>query len=173
MSRRNPTDRPMRQTLIKTLARSIISLMLSLSAASCGSNRHGGESLAQQNADALTESIDMQERKADADGRLVFDRTTVRMGELTWGQTRRATIRATNRTDAPLAILRVWTSCGCTKVEYERQPVPAGGTTEFSVVFTAETKGVFSKKVAVAHSAAARPVSFTIEGTVVAAADDE
>jgi hypothetical protein len=71
-----------------------------------------------------------------------------------------------NITEKPLVILDVITSCSCTKVSWRKKPIPAQSVDELELSFTAETEGVFFKKVAIRHSEAQKPVSFTIKGVV-------
>lgn len=131
---------------------------------SCG----GGErsAIIDANAKALENVVDMSDRKIDADEYLRFDEPTVVLGEIPIGETRKMKIRAKNISDGPLVILDVVTSCGCAKVKWSRKPIPADGSAEMELSFTAETEGVFFKKIAVTHSASPRPVSFTVEGSV-------
>ena len=66
----------------------------------------------------------------------------------------------------PLVLMEVTTACGCTKVEWQKKPIPPHDSAELRIAFTAEQEGAFFKKIAVRHSAAKHPVSFLIEGIV-------
>lgn len=134
---------------------------------SCRTPQRPDVALAAANLEALEESVDMESRTVETDNALRFGATHVRLGEIRLGETRTATVRATNATDEPLVVLDVTTACGCTKVAWSKQPVGPQGTTDLEIAFTAEEEGVFFKKIAVRHSAARHPVSFFIEGVVL------
>ena len=55
----------------------------------------------------------------------------------------------TNTGKSLLVMHDVTTSCGCTKVEYSKQPVRPGETLELKVIYEAEDTGHFSKTVTV------------------------
>lgn len=139
-----------------------------LFAASCG-NRHNFalDELMQANELALEQSVDMYNDKTETDNLLVLDRAEIDLGDLPLGEEREAKISATNNTDKSIVILTAATSCSCTKVEWSKKPILAGESTDLVVKFAAETEGVFFKKVAITHSAASRPISFTIRGAVI------
>ena len=146
----------------------IVVFSVCLFAASCG-NRHNSTSnvLMQANALALEQSVDMYNDKTEADDLLVLDCNEIDFGNIPLGEEREAKISATNNTDKPIVILNAATSCSCTKVEWSKKPISTGESTDLVVKFSAETEGVFFKKVAISHSAASRPISFTIRGAVI------
>ena len=45
------------------------------------------------------------------------------------------TFEAQNTSDAPIEVVKITTTCGCTTAEYERRTIPAGGTFSFKVIF--------------------------------------
>ena len=146
----------------------IVVFSVCLFAASCG-NRHNSatDELMQANALALEQSVDMYKDKTEADDLLVLDCNEIDFGNIPLGEEREAKISATNNTDKPIVILNAATSCSCTKVEWSKKPISTGESTDLVVKFSAETEGVFFKKVAITHSAASRPISFTIRGAVI------
>ena len=148
--------------------RCVGTLLLCLFAASCG-NRHNSatDELMQANELALEQSVDMYNDKTETDNLLVLDRAEIDFGDIPLGEEREAKISATNNTDKPIVILNTTTSCSCTKVEWSKKPISAGKSIDLVVKFSAETEGVFFKKVAISHSAASRPISFTIRGAVI------
>lgn len=132
----------------------------------CGRRAPRAADLAAANAAALEQTVDLENRTTDADGRLSFEHAEISLGEVALGETRTAALRARNTMSEPLVVTDVVTSCGCTQVEWDRRPVPPGGEVEFRIRFTAEQAGAFYKKIAVRHSGSPRPVSFAIEGVV-------
>lgn len=131
---------------------------------SCGKGKHSDTIAA--NVEALENLIDLSDHGIDADEYLRFDKPSVTLGDIPFGETRTVKVRAKNTGDNPLAILDVATSCGCTKAKWSAEPIRTNEYTEIEVSFTADTEGVFFKKIAVTHSTSPRPVSFTIEGAV-------
>lgn len=132
----------------------------------CRGARKQPDALAAANMSALEQTVDMENKEVETDDVLQFEQAVLDLGEIRIGDTRELTLKATNRTDKPLVLLDAYTSCHCTKVGWEKKPVPPGEETVFKIVFTAEQPGVFFKKIAVRHSAKPTPVTFAIQGVV-------
>ena len=148
-------------------ARFIVVFAVCLFAVSCSKKRTTvDDSLMRANAEALEQSVDVNDKNIDTDKYLQFDKTEIKFGDIELGQTRKIKVTAKNISDAPLVILNAVTSCSCTKVAYSKKPIAAGESIDLEVSFTAEVEGVFFKKIAVTHSATTRPVSFSIGGIV-------
>ena len=71
-----------------------------------------------------------------------------------------------NSGNKPLVIHDVTTSCGCTKVEYNKAPVRPGRTLDLKVIYDAEEKGFFRKNLTVYCNVKESPLNLVIEGTV-------
>ena len=65
--------------------------------------------------------------------------------------------RITNSGSSLLMVQDVVTSCGCTKVEYDKYPVPPGQTMDLKVIYEAEESGRFTKVVTVYSNAKTSP----------------
>ena len=63
-----------------------------------------------------------------------------------------------------LVIQDIITSCGCTKVEYSKEPVRPDGTLEVKVLYEAEDAGYFNKVVTVYCNAKSSPLRLTVKG---------
>ncbi len=72
----------------------------------------------------------------------------------------------TNTGKRLLVIQDIVTSCGCTKVEYSKEPVRPGGTLEVKVIYEAEQAEHFNKTVTVYCNAENSPLRLTVMGTV-------
>lgn len=73
-----------------------------------------------------------------------------------------------NRSDKPVVILDVTTSCGCTVPEFSRKPVLPGGTARIKVTFDPMNRpGAFEKELGVYSSEKTRMAVLTIRGNVV------
>lgn len=141
-------------------------LLLLVSMNSCGASEQESAALIEANLAALEQSVDLSSRVADTDSLLLFDSIAYHLGSVTLGESRKMKVRVKNVSGKPLVILGVTTSCNCTKLVWSKEPIAADAKAELELTFSAETEGVFFKKVAITHSAARRPVSFTIEGVV-------
>lgn len=70
----------------------------------------------------------------------------------------------TNTGKGLLIIQDIMTSCGCTKVEYSKEPVRPGGTLEVKVIYEAEKAEHFNKTVTVYCNAEISPLRLTVKG---------
>ena len=64
-----------------------------------------------------------------------------------------------------LVIHDVITSCGCTQVEYRKEPVRPGDTLELKVSYEAEDKGFFNKTLTVYCNTENSPLRLNVRGT--------
>lgn len=93
------------------------------------------------------------------------DRTVIDLGSFPQSETQEGSFTLTNTGDALLVIQDIVTSCGCTKVEYSKEPVRPGGTLEVKVIYEAENAEHFNKTVTVYCNAENSPLRLTIKGT--------
>ncbi len=72
-----------------------------------------------------------------------------------------------NDTPEPLVVTKVESSCGCTKLEYQRSPIAVSDSTKFSLKYTPQNDeiGVFYKTIKIFTSATSEPVSVVVRGT--------
>lgn len=59
------------------------------------------------------------------------------------------------------------TSCGCTKVEFEKKPIPVGSSAMLKIIHTAEESGHFSKTIDVYCNITSSPLRITVTGKVI------
>ena len=71
----------------------------------------------------------------------------------------------TNTGNGLLVMQDIITSCGCTKVEYPKEPARPGETLEVKVTYEAEEAGYFSKKITVYCNTENSPLRLTVKGT--------
>ena len=71
----------------------------------------------------------------------------------------------TNTGKGLLVIQDITTSCGCTKVEYSKEPVRSDGTLEVKVIYEAEKAEHFNKTVTVYCNTKDSPLRLTVKGT--------
>ena len=60
---------------------------------------------------------------------------TIRFGHLGSGEIALSRFRIENRTEKPVVVTSYRTSCGCTSLEFDKQPVPPGGTLPVEITF--------------------------------------
>jgi len=78
-----------------------------------------------------------------------------------------------NLGEAAFVINRVRSTCGCTVVDWPKEPFEPGGTGEITVKYNTATTGTFLKSVIVYSTAANSPVKLQIKGKVVAGVAEE
>lgn len=66
--------------------------------------------------------------------------------------------------DKPFVIYDVVSSCGCTKVDYPKTPIPPGDTLKFTIAYNADRSGHFNKNLKVYGNTEGSPLKFTIKG---------
>ena len=69
-----------------------------------------------------------------------------------------------NTGNRPLVIHDITTSCGCTRVEYDKRPVSVGGETSIRIIYEAEHPGNFRKTADVYCNIAASRLRITVMG---------
>lgn len=86
------------------------------------------------------------------------------MGSFSWTKDQRAEIEIFNIGKAPLVINDVITSCGCTTVEYIREPILPGGKTMLKIRYKSERPEHFNKTITVYCNAENAPLKLKITG---------
>ena len=89
-------------------------------------------------------------------------------------QTLEHTFQFTNTGDAPLVIVPVSASCGCTKPEFDPKPIAPGDSSEIKIRLTTRgIKGEFDKRATVRTNIKGkdRKVLLTLKGLVIPSAD--
>ena len=75
--------------------------------------------------------------------------------------------RCRNTSTTPIVIVAARTSCGCTKVEFSRKPIPADSTATLRVTFNPMNyPGAFARKIAIATSEGNLKEQLLIKGVV-------
>jgi hypothetical protein len=94
----------------------------------------------------------------------IADKTIHDYGTVRMGDTNAANFTIMNTGNSPLIIFRVSASCGCTNVEWEKQPIAPGKTTTIRVDITPEKTGYFSKTINVYCNIQDTPVKLVVNG---------
>lgn len=72
----------------------------------------------------------------------------------------------TNKTNQPVLITNIQTSCGCTTTNYPKEPIAPNKTAKISATYNAANLGAFTKTLTVTTTAEKNPVVLKITGTV-------
>lgn len=97
---------------------------------------------------------------------MTIDPTEYDFGTFSMSERQECIFRITNTGSSLLMVQDVVTSCGCTKVEYDKRPVPPGQTIDLKVIYEAEESGRFTKVMIVYSNAETSPVRLRIKGDV-------
>ena len=95
---------------------------------------------------------------------MTIDPTEYDFGTFSMSERQECIFRITNTGSSLLMVQDVVTSCGCTKVEYDKCPVPPGQTIDLKVIYKAEESGRFTKVMIVYSNAETSPVRLRIKG---------
>ncbi|AXE17433.1 DUF1573 domain-containing protein [Runella rosea] len=87
-------------------------------------------------------------------------------GQITQGKPVTAEFAFTNKGAAPLIIRKAYGSCGCTGVDYPKQPIMPGASGTIKATFNAAAVGTFNKTVTVESNAEGGLVTLNIHGEV-------
>ena len=91
----------------------------------------------------------------------------VKFGSFPMAEKQQREVRLKNTGNVPLVIHGVDTSCGCTRVEYSKQPVRPGEEAKLLIVYEADEAGHFHKTVDVYCNTADAPLRFSVTGEAV------
>ena len=93
------------------------------------------------------------------------DQLTMDFGSFPQAEKQEHSFTLTNTAQGLLVIQDIVTSCGCTKVEYSKEPVRPGGALEVKVIYEAEKAEHFNKTITVYCNTEDSPLRLTIKGT--------
>ncbi len=92
---------------------------------------------------------------------------TLRFGRLHSGETARLEAGFWNCGEEPLVVVKTESSCGCTRLEYENQPIMPGDTLRIAVRFdTSGQRGWLFKVLRVYFAGGERPLRLYVEADV-------
>lgn len=93
-----------------------------------------------------------------------IDTTSLSLGNFNWEKEKKAVFTLKNIGNKPLVIDAVATSCGCTKVEYDKEPIRPGTSTSLYVIYKAEHPEHFNKTITVYCNTKTSPLLLKIMG---------
>lgn len=86
------------------------------------------------------------------------------LGSFPKEETKTGEILFKNTGDNPFVIHDVVTSCGCTKVDYPKTPIPPGGTLKITIIYEADKPGYFRKSLKVYGNMKGSPMKLFVKG---------
>ena len=95
-----------------------------------------------------------------------LDKAEIDFGTFPMNEVKEGKFLLTNTGQNLLVIHDVVTSCGCTKVEYSKQPLRPGETTELTVRYEADKSGHFNKAITIYSNAVGSPHKLRVRGLV-------
>lgn len=85
-------------------------------------------------------------------------------GSFDWEDIQSSTFLLQNTGQNPLIVQDITTSCGCTTVEYSKEPVPSGKSLDIKVTYKADHPEHFNKTITVYCNAGDSPLRLKIQG---------
>ena len=98
---------------------------------------------------------------------VLVDQTIMDLGSFPKEEIQERNFVLTNTGKGLLVIQDIITSCGCTKVEYSKEPVRPGGILEVKVIYEAEKEEHFNKTVTVYCNTKDSPLRLTVKGNAI------
>ena len=92
------------------------------------------------------------------------DKTSYNYGIIPKGVPSSTTFTIMNAGQHPLVIYHISTSCGCTSIKWDKQPIGPGRSTDIHVEMTPDELGYFNKTIIVYCNTSESPIKFTIQG---------
>lgn len=94
-----------------------------------------------------------------------IDSTVMDFGNFSKSEKQERSFVLTNTGNNLLVIQDIITSCGCTKVEYSKEPVRPGGTLKVKVIYEAEQAEHFNKTLTVFCNSISSPIRLVVKGS--------
>lgn len=98
--------------------------------------------------------------------KLKWDKMEHDFGQIRKGVPVNFEFQFTNKTNQPILISNIQTSCGCTTTNYPKEPIAPNKTAKISATYNAANVGAFTKTLTVTTTAESTPVVLKITGTV-------
>jgi hypothetical protein len=94
-----------------------------------------------------------------------INQTTIDFGSFPQSDIQEGSFILTNMGNSLLVIQDIITSCGCTKVEYSKEPIRSGDTLKVKVIYEAEQAEYINKRITIYCNTEDSPLRLTIKGT--------
>ena len=102
-----------------------------------------------------------------AKAHLKLDVVHVDFGEIPVGKSKVIEVGFTNTGTKPLIITDTYTNCGCTGVEFPKEPFMPGKSGKLTISYDADEEGFFNKTITIYSNADNKKETIKIQGMVV------
>lgn len=96
--------------------------------------------------------------------KVIFDSTIINVGSVKLGSERKGTFQIKNTGNNILIIHNINTSCGCTKVDFEKAPIKPNSQSKIKITIKPDEVGFFQKSITVYCNTQESPYKLTIKG---------
>lgn len=110
------------------------------------------------------EGVGQKDESKTIQTEVTVDPTSVSFGKFDWQEEQKTIFTLKNTGDKLLAIQDVVTSCGCTSVEYQKEPVKVNDSVQLCVTYQAEHPEYFNKTITVYCNTENSPITLRITG---------
>jgi hypothetical protein len=110
--------------------------------------------------------IGCKDYSTSKDARISFQEMEYDLGVIPNKQDTECTIEFNNPGEAPLIILDIKTSCGCTIPEWPKKPIKSGRKETLIIKYRSSHAGRFSKTITVFYNGEESPAKLVIKGEV-------
>lgn len=110
------------------------------------------------------ERIELENESKEIKTEVATDKASISLGSFDWQEEQKVVFTLKNIGDKPLIIQDVNTSCGCTSVNYSKEPIQPHGEIALEVVYKADHPEHFSKTITVYCNTESSPIKLSISG---------
>ncbi len=110
------------------------------------------------------EKVEQKDESKVVRTKVDIERTSISLGNFNWKKEQITTFVLKNTGNKPLVIEDVNTSCGCTSVEYSKEPTQPGKEIALNVTYKADHPEHFNKTITVYCNAETSPIVLKISG---------
>jgi len=110
-----------------------------------------------------------KELTTDKKASISWDKNSYDFGEIKQNKPQKIEFKFTNTGDKPVIISKAEASCGCTELQYSKEPILPGKTRIVSTIYDAKALGVFQKSITIFTNLEAPHHTFelNVKGVVV------
>lgn len=115
---------------------------------------------------SFAQTANKAELTVDGKASFKWKTSVIDFGEIKQNVPKTAEFELTNTGTAPIIINNAIPSCGCTNLDYPKDPIKPGQTAKIKTTYNAAATGAFQKSVTVYMNATPEPQVLEIKGVV-------
>lgn len=112
----------------------------------------------------IKDEMDLQTEHIVVKTEIAVNNNTISLGTFSWKDEQTTNFTLKNIGQNPLVVENVTTSCGCTSVEYSKEPIYPGGSVSLNVIYKADQPEHFNKTIVVYCNTNSSPLKLKISG---------